>query len=55
MCIVAINSHHTFTFESLSYKTKQHLSTIVAKCWRPIGVDYKLMRSNNGLIFWYFC
>lgn len=55
MYIVAINSHRTFTFESLSYKTKQHLSTVVTECWRPVRVDYKLMRSNNGLILGYFC
>ena len=50
-----LSIHHTFTFQSLLYKAKEHRATKVAKCWRPVGVDCEQVWTNDGLILWNFC
>ena len=48
-------SLHTFTFESLFYKAKKHLTTKVTKCRRSVGVDRQKVWSNDCLILGNFC
>ena len=46
---------HTFTFESLFYEAKEHLTTKVTKCRRSVGVDRQKVWSNDCLILGNFC
>ena len=48
-------SLHTFTFESLFYEAKEHLTTKVTKCRRSVGVDRQKVWSNDCLILGNFC
>ena len=48
-------SPHTFTFESLFYEAKEHLTTKVTKCRRSVGVDRQKVWSNNCFILGNFC
>lgn len=36
----------TFTFESLSYQTPQHLATVVTEGWRSVRVDKQTVRTD---------